>query len=58
MLVLFLETKHGDYLPIAFPVAQRIKLVATTTDFFVCPATLRDIIDKLSVCADQNDSVM
>jgi hypothetical protein len=46
------------FLPIAFPIAQAMKLAAITVDFFVWPATLRDINDSVKVCAAQNDSVM
>jgi hypothetical protein len=42
----------------ALPVDQMIKFRATTTLFLVCPAMLRDTMDRASVWADQKDSVM
>lgn len=45
-------------IPIALPTAQEIKVAATTVDFFVAPAMFRDTIDRVNVCADQNDSVI
>jgi hypothetical protein len=42
----------------ALPVDQMMKLSATATLFLVCPATLRESMDRASVWADQKDSVM
>ena len=42
----------------AFPTAQAINVAAMTVDFFVAPAILRDTMDRVNVCADQNDSVI
>ncbi len=38
--------------------AHEMKLHVTTVAFLVCPATLRLIIDKDSVCADQKESAI
>lgn len=43
--------------PMALPAAQNVKLIATTTVFFVWPPTFLLIMESASVCADQNDSV-
>jgi hypothetical protein len=50
--------KYGLYLPMALPVAHAINVAATTVDFFVAPAILRDTIDNVRVWADQKDIVM
>lgn len=50
--------RFGIYIPIAFPVAQKIKLMAKTTDFLVWPPTFRDRRESPNVCAAQKDSVM
>lgn len=52
------ERNDYMYIPMAFPVAHATKFAATTIDFFVWPATLRDIIERARVCADQKESVM
>jgi hypothetical protein len=31
---------------VAFPAAHAIKVIARTVDFFVCPATLREMSEK------------
>lgn len=48
----------GDDLPMAFPVAQMIKLSAIATDFLVCPAMFREIMDSDKVWALQKEKVM
>jgi hypothetical protein len=42
-------------LPIAFPVAQAMKLAAMTVVFFVWPAMLRDMRERERVWADQKE---
>ena len=42
----------------AFPTAQEIKVAATTVDFLVAPAMLREIMDRARVWADQKERVM
>lgn len=42
----------------AFPTAQEINVAAMTVDFFVAPAIFRDTMDRVKVCADQNDNVI
>lgn len=44
-------------LPIAFPVAQAMKLAAMTVVFFVWPAMLRDMRERERVWADQKERV-
>lgn len=48
----------GYDLPMAFPVAQMIKLREIATDFLVCPAMFREIIDSDNVWAAQKENVM
>lgn len=45
-------------LPMALPVAQMMKFMATATDFLVWPATFLESMLKARVWADQKDSVM
>lgn len=40
---------EDHFLPIAFPVAQMMKFKAIATDFFVWPATFRDMSDSARV---------
>lgn len=42
----------------ALPAAQMIKFMAMATDFFVCPATFREIMEREIVWAVQKDMVM
>lgn len=42
----------------ALPAAHEMKVAATTVDFFVAPAMLRDTMDKVRVWADQKDIVI
>jgi hypothetical protein len=59
------KRKHGSadslnieafrYLPIAFPTAQKMKLMATATLFLVCPPTFLLKSDKLRVAVPQKE---
>lgn len=45
-------------LPMELPTAQETKVAATTVDFLVAPAMLRETMERHRVWADQKERVM